>query len=125
MYVARSDKKAPPPREQNLENNIIDMSTSINIPNTYIGEQPAMNTPINNTGAIPKVVPEKTVPNYSFPPPPINRKENLPPKTGTSGEYANLLKDMIRESNSEYCSNLERRLDDKIQESLMLGFSEM
>ncbi|KAI8116919.1 hypothetical protein CVS40_11074 [Lucilia cuprina] len=124
MFAGHSGKKPSNNKSEREERdrNFIDMSGTINTPSN--------NSPPNNEtttttsrGAIPKTTNPQQFQNFSIPPPLIPKSHQ--PTEKNAREYANLIKDLIKESNTEYRSDLEEKIELKIKDSLRLGFSEM
>lgn len=126
MFVAHSGKKpqGQRPEKTGKENVIVDMSGTINTPNTnqFINTK----TPDNamSKGAIPKNPTNSQVTDFSIPPPLIQKNHEKPLEKNPR-EYASLIRELIRESHQEYRSQLEANIELKIKESLKIGFSDM
>lgn len=99
--------------------NIIDMSETINNPNTH-GLIDTNETPGTQTGAIPKSIPPPRT--YNVPPPNIPKGFSVGNSPHT---YAGLINDLIFQSNQEYRAELEQTLKNRIQNSIQDGFSKI
>ncbi|KNC21214.1 hypothetical protein FF38_10993, partial [Lucilia cuprina] len=125
MPVGRTPMNAD--KEARETGTFIDMSRSIITPDTHHTSNPLSETPTvlpsEPTGAIPKTfAPPKT---FNFPPPKVPHNQKGFSSGNSPRAYAGLIRELIAENVKGYRSELEEKLDKKIQESLEEGFAKM